>query len=383
MGLFSNSQAKDRAKDEAARQGLLAATAVESIAGASARTTAAEQARARVAGMLGAPGTYGTDFQASGVGFGDDLYQHGTAATQKDATARGLITASDALNKPAKLAWGISHDPTKRTPEERQDIIDPEKYAAAESQTAQFQIRSLMTAQAKQLVEGQGPLWDKLNQSTIGQIIEGAGVQAKEAARDIQNQAAKGGSARRNALITAQNMVAREQAIQTRVHETWQANLALQDYVTNYANNVQEGNQKFLDNLPLISQQYTQTMNSLSGAMVEATRASSDMSHMGYMGRAAVEGNQFLDKLVAGSIGIVGGAALAMVPGLQGVGGAMMLGGVSGIVGGGTQSSGADAQAAGQGVGGLLQKGTSYVRSIFGGGGPNQAAEAAKMQGLG
>lgn len=364
MAIFSNKKAKDRARKEAARQSILGATALEGMKAAEARTMAGEQAKARVAGLLGAPGTYELPGAAStsgpmpGTGF-DDVYQSGTEASQIDPNAKGLLQYKSYMKPEAREYWETA---------ERKGVIDPEKYTQAVSQTADFRIRSRLTAEAEQLLAQKGEAWDRLHQSTIGTIMEGAGTQLRETMRDLKNEAAKGGAARRSALSTANNILARERSIQMRVNETWQANLKLFDFVHQNAEATQAGNRAFLDNLPMVSQQYTATMNGLAGALAETTRLSSEMSSAGYQARAAVGDSNFLGKLIMGTGMMVGGAALSAFGG--GALGAPMIGaGASTILGGGESGGGGGSYQDNKAFGSdLMSAGKGIFSKVTGGG---------------
>lgn len=373
MAIFSNAKAKDRARQEAARQGMLSATALEAQKAAQVRTTSAEQAKARVQGLLGAPGTFDLPGAASSTANFSDVFQSGTEATALDPTAKGLLQYKSYLKPEAKEYWATG---------ERKDILDPEKYAGEVAKTGEFRIRSRLTSEAEQLLANEGPAWDKLQQSTIGVIMEGAGTQLRETMRDLKNQAAKGGAARRSALTTANEIIARERSIQMRVNETWQANLKLHDYVHKNAENVMEGNRKFLDNLPLISQQYTATMNGLANTLAETSKLSSTMSSAGYQARAAVGDSNFLGKLIMGTGMLIGGAALSAVgggplgAGMMGSGASTILGGMAG---GGEESGGGGSYASNKDFGGdIIGAGKGImgkVTGLFGGGKPVPASE--------
>jgi hypothetical protein len=163
-----------------------------------------------------------------------------------------------------------------------------------------------MTAEAEQLLAQKGPLWEQLENSTLGQIMEGAAVQQREAMRDIRNRAAKGGSARRQALNEAQGLLAQERATQARVQQTWQANLALFDTVRNYASKVQTENVKFMDGLPMIRQSYTNTLAQLTSLQIQSYNQASAISMAGHEARQAAGDNNWLGQLVFGVVNTVG-----------------------------------------------------------------------------
>jgi hypothetical protein len=327
-----------RAKKEEGRQSLLAAQTVEAGEAMAAKAQAAEMAGMEVYSMLGAPGTY--ELPGSGeqdpigtpLGTSDGIFATEGALTEKSSTAKSLLR-----RQPQALAEGGS------LAGPREGILDPKAYASKISQSASFRMQSRMTAEAEQLLAQKGPLWDQLENSTLGQIMEGAAVQQREAMRDIRNRAAKGGSARRQALNDAQQLLTAERATQMRVQQTWQANLALFDTVRNYASKVQQENVRFIDGLPMIRQSYTQTLASITELQMSGYNQASAMSMAGHEARQAAGDNNWLGQLVFGVVNTVG----AYFGNKQGI----FQGGITGY--GSTAGQGAT-QSGGGGGGGLL-----------------------------
>jgi len=302
MGIFSNKQAS-QAKDLAKTQAGLAAAGIETVEAEKARTLAAEQARQNVFTSLGAPGTYGTPgtpgapdaAMASPTG---DIYQ-------TDTTGKSPIALS-------QFSRGGGYTKEFADWESRAGILDPEKYGADVRKSAQFRIQSMRTAEAEQLLNREGKMWDELNNSVYGVISEGAATQWREDLRTIKNNAAKGGTARRTALKEAQQMQAQEKSNQAKVQQTWQANLALFDVVRKNADAVQQSNQAFMDNLPGIRSAYQQTMSNLANMMASvALPQSSTMQTTGFQAREAHPTTSTLSRI----IGAVAGAAQGYMTG--------------------------------------------------------------------
>ena len=289
-----------RAKKEEGRQSLLAAQSVEAAESMQAKAQAAEMAGMEVYSMLGAPGTYempGAEGGAVGtpLGTSEGIFATEGAGTEKSSTAKSLLR-----RQPQALAEGGS------LAGPREGIIDPKAYASKIAQSSSFRMQSRMTAEAEQLLAQEGPLWEQLSNSTLGQIMEGAATQQREAMRDIRNRAAKGGSARRQALNDAQSLLVQERATQTRVQQTWQANLALFDTVRNYASKVQTENVKFMDGLPMIRQTYTNTLAQLTSLQIQSYNQASAISMAGHEARQAAGDNNWLGQLVFGVVNTVG-----------------------------------------------------------------------------
>jgi hypothetical protein len=131
----------------------------------------------------------------------------------------------------------------------REGIIDPEGYANQVIGSIPFQIRSKQTAEAMQLLNREGPEWDRLENATIGTIHEGAALQLRDTLRQLKNNYAKGGTARRTAINEYSTIMAQERAMQARTQETWQANLKLHSYVRQNADRVEAGNRSFVENV--------------------------------------------------------------------------------------------------------------------------------------
>lgn len=371
--LFSNKAAKRRARSEAARQSLMAFQAVESVKGAEERMRSSEQARLGVFGMLGAPGTFETPGTAGSAGggtpgaFSTDIFDENAKSSD---LARGMLQYGKYINKG-----------TLEATKSRKGIIDPEKYQQAIGQTAGFRIQSKLTSDAEQLLAGKGEAWDQLEQSTLGQIHEGYATALKENLRELKNRGAKGGSARRQALNEANELLVRERVARGKIQETWNANLKLHDYVRANAQRVQESNERFLDNLPGIRDNYNNTMNALSEAMIASSQVAGSLSQEAYRTRAAVGDSKFLEKLIIGAVGVVAGAAggamlgssvmnalspLASGPGYHGQSGG----------GGGGGTNWADVAGAGINQGGGILSG--WLNK--GGGGPNTGTSIANSR---
>ena len=273
------------------KQSLLAAHAVQALDFERQRAQAAEETRRRTFNLLGAPGTYdlpGAAPQTQTAAPAGDVYQTVSGASP---IAEKLLSG-----KPFKEAFA-------KYAEEGAQILDPEKATADISSSAMFRIQSRKTAEAEQLLAGEGPMYDMLHNSVMGPIVEGSATMLREQLRDIRTRAAKGGSARRTALKEAQEMAAQEMANRQRVQETWNANLKLWETIRNYSNDVAEQNYRFLDNIPMIRGQYQETMSSLADMV-------SRISMYGSANMPTVpKSGGMVNQLIAGGISAVGGIA--------------------------------------------------------------------------
>lgn len=364
MGFFTGSKAPiHRAEQAHARQRLFGAQMVEEAEHAQARTRAQEEARLSVLGQLGAPGTYdlpGTEpAGAAPTGAGvtpGSIYAEPTGPGEKALSVLNVGTGYGSGTKRGSVVdlnrryLGTNYEDLLG---ERTDILDPDAFAAEVSKTAGFRMRSRLTAEAEQLLAREGDEWTRLNQSVMGTIAEGHLAARAEENRMIKNAAAKGGTARRNAFILAQQAQVREQTNRARIQDTWEANLRLDSYIKQNANFVEEGNIRFLDNLPQLRDSYVNTMNRLTEMMAStALPAAASASLRGYEARAkARKEPSFLGKLISGGAAIIGGALTG------GLGGAV-LGGLSAVAGSTVPMSQENMAAAGQRVG-------SFARGLF------------------
>lgn len=355
--IFTSGTVK-RAKREEGRQSLLAAESVEAAEAMTAKAQAAEMAALETYSMLGAPGTY--DLPGAGgttgtpLGTSEGIFATEGSLTEKSDTAKSLLRHQA---KSAKAEGGSLAGP-------REGILDPKAYASKIAQSASFRIQSRMTAEAEQLLARKGPLWEQLENSTLGAIMEGAALQQRDALRNIRNQAAKGGSARRQALNDAQSILAQERATQARVQQTWQANLALFDTVRNYASKVQQENVRFMDGLPMIRQSYTNSLAQMTALQIQSYNQASAISMAGHEARQAAGDNNWLGQLVFGIVNTAG----AYFGNKQGI----FQGGITGY-GTGAGQSGAQA-GAGVDIGGVFGVAKAAGKSLLPEGGEGREA---------
>lgn len=314
MGLFENTSEKARkvAQKEQYRQGAFAGQRQAEVEYAQRRQTSAEQAKALLFGMLGAPGTY--DLPGTGGG-GATSSSGGLFQTDVGPSQSALATMNPAVKEKKKL-MGFGKMLEGQAASEM--ILDPDSYAQMIAGSSAFRTQSRMQAEAEQLLAQKGPAWDMLANSTLGNISESAAELTRESVRQVKNAAAKGGSARRQALAEAQTMLAQEAGMRLKAHETWKANLALFEYTRNYVAKVGVEGPNFLKNLPIINQAYQGAMDNLTSVMAQSISAASQASQ--HAAETLMEGyynekGGFLEGLIVAGISAVGSAV-----GVQGLG---------------------------------------------------------------
>ena len=289
MGAFSNRKGIREAKEAAGQQQAAIIAGMEAASAAEARNVAIEETKANVFMSLGQPGTFGPG--ATGTSFGSG----GGGPVNYDVFDKDAMPNQD-------LAVYGSYGGTGQLDTPRKGIIDPDGYANALSQSIPFQIQSQRVAESQQLLNQEGPAWDLLENATLGQIHEGAALQLRDTLRQLKNQHAKGGTARRTALNEFNSILASERAMRTRVQETWQANLRLHDYVRQNADRVAAGTAKFMADLPGLNDSYRGAMMETAKLQIFAAENAAKFAGEAYDIRASQQAVNFGTKLLEGVI---------------------------------------------------------------------------------
>ncbi len=177
-GVFSNKKGIKAAKSAAGSMQYAASQGVEAVQAYQAQLMAAEMAKMAVYTQLGAPGTYGPDAAAAAAAnpMTGSVYDTTSDLSKPD---QGLKQSMPYASKEAKegLLGGV-----------RMGILDPEAYASKIMQSSSFRTRSALTAEAEQLANREGELYDRLENSIIGVINEGAALALRDRMRDLRSQ---------------------------------------------------------------------------------------------------------------------------------------------------------------------------------------------------
>ncbi len=311
MALFSNKKAIRQAKEAAGQQQRAMILGLQAADDVKARNIAAEETKANIFMSMGQPGTFGPG--ATGTTFGSG----GTGAGGEGGGVNyQLYDPNVAKNQDfKKLATYGGKDLFTGT---REGIIDPAGYTNALSQSIPFQIQSQQVAESQQLLNQEGPAWDLLENSTLGQIHEGAALQLRDTLRELKNKFAKGGTARRAAANEFNTILAQERAMRTRVSETWQANLRLHSYVRQNADRVAQGTSRFIDNLPGLNDSYRGAMMETAKLHIFAAENAAKFAGDAYDIRASQQAVNFGTKLLEG---VIMAAASSAISGVAGAGG--------------------------------------------------------------
>ena len=285
MALFSNKKNIRQAKEAAGQMQAGAIFGMEATSANAARNVAAEEGWQNVFSRLGQPGTYGPD--APQPIPGQTIFNtEGTGYAAPDPNLKQFAT----------------YGGTGQLGTARQGIIDPEKYGDLISRTVPFQIQSQQVAEAKSLLDREGPAWDRLENSTLGQIHQGSAMQLRDTVRQLKNDFAKGGSARRTALNEVNMIRAQEAAMSMQTEQTWRANLDLHQFVNQNADRVMAGVASFREILPGLGTAYRQAMAESAKLAVFAGESAASIAKEAYEVRASQQAVNFGTKLAEGLI---------------------------------------------------------------------------------
>jgi hypothetical protein len=192
----------------------------------------------------------------------------------------------------------------------RQGILDPEAYAAKIMGSSSFRTRSALTAEAEQLANREGALYDRLENSIIGVINEGAALTLRNQMKELRIQNARGttGAAgpRRAGMQDARVINAMENSMQARIQQTWQATMGFQKMMWEQIDSVQKGNVDFLENLPLTNKAFLDAVGESAKMHVEAGIMSAKISQGAYAVKQSQQPVNFGVSFAEALIGMVG-----------------------------------------------------------------------------
>jgi hypothetical protein len=344
MALFSNKKGIKQAKDAAGTMQLGGHMAVEAAEGNVARTQAIEESKMAVYGLLGKEGTYGPDAAGSAGIVDDDYYDtSGEGASQRNQDPSNSMkyfgyrdkyrprdpVTGKALRDPITGKKLEKRSATKEdylnTP--REGILDPEKYADAVSKTSSFRTQSKQVAEAEQLLNQEGPAWDELHNSVTGAVNDQTALMLRDTLRQLKNDAAKGGSARRTAMSEFNIILAQERAQRTRVENTWKSNLALFDLVRKNADRVQTGTKNFMASLPHVNDAFRDSISRAAEMQMFAGQTLANVAQNAYAVKQSQQAVNFGTRFAEGLII----AAVSSIPYVgSSIGGAMKSAGAGG-----------------------------------------------------
>jgi len=230
---------------------------------------ASEQARMQVRSALGSPGTYGRgsggglnlgNLQPSGLGGLGGTSGGGFSSGLGLQRESGNVTREDASQVAIREAgqW----DGSKGWEVEGAEL-DGNQIAQNVMSGSGFRAVSGMVAEAEQLQNREGPLWNQLNNSVVGGIYESAAAGQREMMENVAMNMAKGGSARRQGLQMAQAMQVQEKVNRARTGELWQAKAGLEKFRTQQVQSINNFADAWVGNQAGIRDNFTGALNSL------------------------------------------------------------------------------------------------------------------------
>lgn len=222
---------------------------------------ATEQARMNIMGALGQPGSYGpSPGSATGpislgilrpTGMGGSLFGAGRQIES------GVVTGQDVKLK-GKPSWK-----GRKQWEVEGAALDPDAMAGEVMGTSAFRNVSRMVAEAEQMMNREGPLWDQLNNSVVGSIYESSAAMQRSALEQLARSVARGGTARRAGLASAEAMRVQEQVNRDRTGQLWQAKMGLEEYRVKSAQQVTAFAQEWVNNASGVRDSFTNALTSL------------------------------------------------------------------------------------------------------------------------
>jgi hypothetical protein len=314
------------------------------------RTAAAEEARAYAMYGLGRPGTYEQDYAS--------WYAQNDPYNTSFVNKRGVT-------KPGKTGFLKKTSATVSTPggpmgtmtDEVQDYKLGKGFQKGLESSRSYRLASYMTAQADELVRGTGELYEKIKESVIGPIMEGAGMAHQQLMQQIQTMAAKGGSARNRAVQAATMLAGSQDIMRDRMNSLWQANLSIIEFGINNARSQLSWNDSWINNRAGIRDDFNTMMNNFTAMRVDSIlpqqiAAASGLADSSMIGIGLqLEADQIRADTTKNIYQIIGGA-ISTVGGVMGKGGGWTtLAGAGGGGGGGYSPSGSVGPPAGSGGG--------------------------------
>lgn len=299
--------------DKKARESLrtMRATGAAAVEGMEKNAQGAEAARIDIQSSLGAAGSYDLP---NGLGLGQ--------GSPTSANVDGLIKSEK-----AKSFWatqGISQGNVQTL-----NTIDPEAVSNRVKGSAEFRIRSRMTAEAEQLLAREGALYDRMIKNQVTPVAEALGAASREALKERKQMLAKGGSARRQAFAMEQQLREKENLASKKATEMSNIYTRTDEFARKYAESTLTGNKEWVNNLGGVRDDYVRLANSaheimLNSAlpnMMKAEEANHKMRAQAHAakrekGMAVIKGIAAVvmmatgaGGMAAGMLGAMGGAA--------------------------------------------------------------------------
>src|SRR3990167_10439513 len=228
------------------------ATGAAAVEGMEKNVLGAESARVDIQTSLGAPGTYDLP-----QGLGLNASQSATAPN-----TGGLIKSEKAKSFWATQGIGEGNVQTLNT-------MDPEAVSGRVKNSAEFRIRSRMTAESEQLLARSGELYDRFIKNQVTPVSEALGAAARESLYERKRMLSKGGAARRQAFAMESELREKETLASKRATEMSGIFARTDDYARKYAETTLEGNTAWLNNVGGIRDDHVKMANLVHQSMLQ------------------------------------------------------------------------------------------------------------------
>lgn len=147
-------------------------------------------------------------------------------------------------------------------------VIDPEKFQKKVEGSTQFRLMSKLTAEAEQLVNREGPLYDEMINNLQLPIIEGSAALARENTDQLRRAMQRGGSARRGAFEAVQKIRQQERINSAKIQQLSQVRAGLDTWARENARSTLEFGQSWASNLGGIRESYQGAMDGAADLML-------------------------------------------------------------------------------------------------------------------
>ena len=237
----------------------LRATGAAAVEGMEKNVLGAESARVDIQSSLGAPGTYDLP---QGLGLNAQQTATATGVDPTAANTGGLIKSEK-----AKSFWATQGIRPENV--ETLNTMDSEAVSKRVKGSAEFRIRSRMTAESEQLLARQGDLYDRFIKNQVTPVSEALGAAARESMAERKRMLSKGGAARRQAFAMESELREKESLASKKATEMSNIFTRTDDYARKYAETTLEGNTAWLNNLGGIRDDHVRLANAVHQSMLQ------------------------------------------------------------------------------------------------------------------
>lgn len=323
-----------------ARARFFAGAALQEAESAKQDVRSSEDIYGQVTSLLGAEGTYpgSPGYQGPTIGGptppGGSLFDEtGTVSKMALAQNKGQHQAG------AAAAYG-----------EMAKGINVGKAVQQITGSKSFQIASQLTAESQQLLNREGPLYERMQKSITNPILKRGSQMMEDSLEELKSTYARGGRARREGMKDAMKMQAQMEANEFVGSKMVEANTNFDNWARENARSTLAFNQAWASNLQGVRNQYTGAMAAARGYMLQsgiptasALQAQADAINQ--------QGKKNWVDIGIGAVAAVAGVVTAN-PGLIGMGvskaaSGMSSGGGMTLSGGGAGSGGASSMSGG------------------------------------